>query len=478
MAKYPRVASLKTVDEFRDHCRSLDIDIPVDAEADTEALAASLHIDGLKIGNRFAILPMEGWDGTADGMPSELTERRWENFGRSGAKWIWGGEAVAVRHDGRANPNQLIATESNMPHIGRLREKLVAAHQSEFGETSDLAIGLQLTHSGRYSRPNKKTVPEPRTAMRHEVLDRRLSIEDDSAMFSDDELKALADDFVAAAVRAEAAGFVFVDIKHCHGYLGHELLMSVDRKGDYGGSLDNRLRFFREIAEGIRSEAPTLKIGTRLSLFDFVPYGPGEDNVGRPEPGADPRLSFGCDDTGVQMDLKPTSELLTKLADMGVKMICTSAGIPYATPHLQRPATFPPSDGYDPPEDPLVGVTRQIFATAEMKKAHPEMAFIGSGYTYLQDYLAAVGGAVIRGGLADSIGLGRMVLSYPELPADVLAGESKKRKKICRTFSDCTTAPRNGMVSGCYPLDAFYKSRPEREALQNVKKELAAQSSV
>jgi hypothetical protein len=48
------------------------------------------------------------------------------------------------------------------------------------------------------------------------------------------------------------------------------------------------------------------------------------------------------------------------------------------------------------------------------------------------------------------------------LPADVLAGRPVDRRRLCRTFSDCTTGPRNGMISGCYPLDPFYRDRPER----------------
>ncbi|MCA9239445.1 MAG: NADH:flavin oxidoreductase, partial [Planctomycetales bacterium] len=143
----------------------------------------------------------------------------------------------------------------------------------------------------------------------------------------------------------------------------------------------------------------------------------------------------------------------------------------YYNPHIQRPAYFPPSDGYLPPEDPLVGVARQIAATARLKSKHPRTVVVGSGYTYLQDWLPNVAQAVVRTGMADSIGLGRMVLSYPDLPADVIAGEPLKRKQVCRTFSDCTTAPRNGIVSGCYPLDPFYKEMPEREELNQVKKE-------
>jgi 2,4-dienoyl-CoA reductase-like NADH-dependent reductase (Old Yellow Enzyme family) len=99
----------------------------------------------------------------------------------------------------------------------------------------------------------------------------------------------------------------------------------------------------------------------------------------------------------------------------------------------------------------------------------PNVPLVGSGYSYLQEYAVPVGQAVVREGWTDSVGLGRMVLAYPELPADTLAGRTIERKRICRTFSDCTTAPRNGLVSGCYPLDPYYKVLPEREKLIEIK---------
>ena len=95
---------------------------------------------------------------------------------------------------------------------------------------------------------------------------------------------------------------------------------------------------------------------------------------------------------------------------------------------------------------------------------------VGSGYSYLQEWLPNVGQAVVRTGAADFVGLGRMALSYPELPADVLAGRPLRRKQICRTFSDCTTAPRNGLPSGCYPLDPFYKGSEEAVRLAAIKR--------
>ena len=157
------------------------------------------------------------------------------------------------------------------------------------------------------------------------------------------------------------------------------------------------------------------------------------------------------------------------LRERGVRWICTTAGSPYYCPHMQRPAMFPPSDGYQPPEDPLRGVARQIDATARLKAAFPDMVFVGSGYTYLQEWLPHVAQYNVRNGLTDFVGLGRMTLSYPDLPADVLSGAPLKRKSICRTFSDCTTGPRMGLVSGCYPLDPFYVAHPRRVPLKEIK---------
>lgn len=469
---YPRIARLKTHAQFTHHLNELKLDLPCEEilESGIESvLAQPIDVHDFKIGNRFSILPMEGWDGTTDGKPTDLTRRRWKNFGRSGAKLIWGGEAVAVRHDGRANPNQLLINDLNLLEIESLRHDLVATHEADFGTSTDLLIGLQLTHSGRYSKPNAKDRSEPRIAQRNPVLDNRLGITDDSSMLSDDDLSRLIEDFVTAATLSEKAGFQFVDVKHCHGYLGHELLSGVDRPGKFGGSFENRTRFLRDIVQGIRANTSDLEIGVRVSIFDFLPYRPGDNRVGVPETAGDPRLAFGSDATGTGVDLDEPSKFLELLKSLGIRMVCTTAGSPYYTPHIQRPAYFPPSDGYQLPEDPLAGVARQIEATAELKRQHPELVFVGSGYSYLQEWLPYVAQAVVREGQVDSIGLGRMVLSYPELPADVLVGKGMTRKKVCRTFSDCTTAPRNGIVSGCFPLDPYYKTRSEKKLLDRLK---------
>ncbi|MDC0295384.1 NADH:flavin oxidoreductase [bacterium] len=473
---FPRMASFKSHDQLTHHLEELGLEIPVDGELPNgvdSALSQAIGVGKKIIGNRFCILPMEGWDGTTDGKPSDLTIRRWRSFGASGAKLIWGGEAVAVRHDGRANPNQLLINDQNLADLENLKNGLVAEHQSQFGYTDDLLVGLQLTHSGRYARPNLNQGPLPRPISRNPVLDDRLGITSDAALFSDDELKTLIQDFIAAAIKAEKAGFDFVDVKHCHGYLGHELLSGTNRVGEFGGSFENRTRFLREIVEGIRSCTKSLELAVRISIFDFLPFQRGPNGAGEPVYGSNPRSYFGSDTTGLEVDLSEPHRFMELLESMGISLVCTTAGSPYYTPHIQRPAFFPPSDGYQPPEDPLVGVARQLVATRDLKKQHANLVFVGSGYSYLQDWLPNVAEAVVREGWVDSVGLGRMVLSYPELPADVLRGVKTQRKKVCRTFSDCTTAPRHGMISGCFPLDPFYRQRPEREAL----KELSSQNS-
>ena len=473
MPSYKRIAQLRTAEQFRDYCQSIGADIPFTADmkvGDDAPLAQSYSYRDTHLGNRFAVLPMEGWDGTADGHPTDNTRRRWRHFGLSGAKMIWGGEAVAVRHDGRANAKQLVINENTVDDIAGLRQILLDAHQQQMGQTDDMLIGLQLTHSGRFCRPNTKDL-EPRVAYRHPLLDKKFEVDSDDQVLTDDEIDELIEDFAKAAVLAQQAGYDFVDIKHCHGYLGHEFLSAVDREGKYGGSFENRTRFLRNIVSAVREAAPGLDMGVRLSAIDTLPYRPDKDNVGEPEDyDGDYPYAFGGDSTGLGLDFTEPKQFLDLLLELDIKMVCITAGSPYYVPHFIRPATFPPSDGYLPPEDPLLGVARHIYVTNELKQHRPELLFVGSGYSYLQDWLPNVAQAVIENSMTDFVGLGRMMLSYPEMPVDILRGEVLQRKRVCRTFSDCTTAPRNGIVSGCYPLDDFYKKTPQFDQLAAVKK--------
>jgi 2,4-dienoyl-CoA reductase-like NADH-dependent reductase (Old Yellow Enzyme family) len=471
--RYQRPAALKTADAFARHLEASKITLEFDRElTHPSPLAAPFEKGGTRVGNRFCVLPMEGWDGTVDGEPSDLTRRRWRHFGRSGAKLIWGGEAVAVRHDGRANPNQLVVNERTERALATLRDELVATHRERFGANAadDLFIGLQLTHSGRYSRPNRFDRSEPRAAYFHPYLDRRFPA--GVEVLSDSELDDLVDQFVAAAAIASRIGFAFVDIKHCHGYLGHELLSGRHREGRYGGAFDNRTRFLRAIVHGIRATTPSLQIGVRLSAVDDVPFRKGTDGRGTAEVESDAyEYAFGPLKAGEIHDvsLDDARAMLGLLTELDVAWVCITLGSPYYNPHMQRPALFPPSDGYEPPEDPLRGVARHIELTARLKREFPHLAIVGSGYTYLQEWLPHVAQHTVRTGQTDFVGLGRMVLAYPDMPADVLAGRPLVRKSVCRTFSDCTTGPRLGLVSGCYPLDPVYMNHSDGVRLREAK---------
>jgi 2,4-dienoyl-CoA reductase-like NADH-dependent reductase (Old Yellow Enzyme family) len=184
------------------------------------------------------------------------------------------------------------------------------------------------------------------------------------------------------------------------------------------------------------------------------------------------RYAFGVNpDNPVEYDLTETFRFMELCAELGVKILNLSAGSPYYNPHIQRPAAYPPSDGYQPAHDPLIDVARQIDVVRQLKARSPEgLILVGSAYSYLQEYLPHVAQYTLRNGWTDLIGMGRVTLSYPTILADSIANGELTPKFICRTFSDCTTAPRNGMISGCYPLDKYYSAKPEFQKLKEIKK--------
>jgi 2,4-dienoyl-CoA reductase-like NADH-dependent reductase (Old Yellow Enzyme family) len=466
--RFPQVKKIGTPDTMRAHLAEQGIDLPLDTTvtpAPAGPLAEPVRIGpSLEADNRFAILPMEGWDGTADGKPTPDLERRWLRFGASGAALVWG-EATAVVPEGRANPNQLMINEATVEHLGALRARMVEARALEF-DGAPLVTGLQLTHSGRWSRPLGE--PLPRIAYRQPQLDERVPVTDASVL-SDDELDELVGVYLGAGMLAADAGFDFVDIKHCHGYLLHELLSARNRPGRYGGSFEGRTRMLRSVVEQLRAERPNLTIAVRLSAVDPGPYVPDSDGVGYPESTDEQMSGFGPDEAG--NPLGETHRFLDLCAELGVTLACVTLGCPYYNPHLTRPAYHPALDGYLPPREPLAEVAYHLETTAALTEAHPDLVLIGSGYSYLQELLPNAAQYRVRTGGVGMVGLGRMALSYPQLPADVLAGRDLEPKIICRTFSDCTTGPRIGLASGCYPLDDHYKKSEARVTITAAKKE-------
>ena len=443
MTSFPAIATFKNVTDFKNHLQTIDPDLccATDVPSGGLAMAQSITIGGRTLNNRWAVHPMEGWDATSDGRPSADTLRRWYNFGLSGSALIWGGEAYAVCPEGRANPNQL-HQGSNSDLIGTMRALMSELRRGQAASgiaSEETFVGLQLTHSGRWARPTSAGA-EPLTMFRDAFLDERVGVIDDSCLLSDADLQELPALYARAATNAQAAGFDFVDIKCCHGYLLHEALSAFNRPGPYGGSFENRTRLFCEIVAAVRGACPDLEIGVRLSVSD------DRDNP-----------------------FDEADEFISLLEALGIRLVNQTIGSPYYCPHVQRPAAFAPCDGVSPTSDPLYSVAAHIQSARKLKHAHPNMIFVGTGYTYLQEYAPAVAEYEVANNHVDFVGLGRMILSYPEMARDHLAGKEFQRKRVCRTFSDCTTAPRNGMKSGCYPLDPEYRARPEAKKVRGLR---------
>jgi 2,4-dienoyl-CoA reductase-like NADH-dependent reductase (Old Yellow Enzyme family) len=329
---------------------------------DLAPLFQPTSIGPYRAGNRLCIQPMEGCDGTLDGKPDELTFRRYHRFGAGGAKLIWG-EAVAVVAEGRANPRQLLASQAHAADLERMLKECRQAHREAFGHDDDLVVGLQLTHSGRYSHLR------PLIACHDPLLDPRCELDDAYPLLTDAELERLEDHYLAAARLAFKVGFQFVDVKQCHRYLLNELLASRTRPGRYGGSLENRTRFARNVIGRIRDEVPGAVIATRINLFDGVPYRKGTNGVGEPEPWPEPVQScWGTNEANpLEPDLTEPLAWIGEMQRLGVALLNVSLGNPYASPHLGRPYEYPPPDGYETPEHPLVGVARHFDLAATVQ---------------------------------------------------------------------------------------------------------------
>jgi NADPH2 dehydrogenase len=458
MARYFRFHS---VDELQAESRRLNLDLRF--TADLSSLWRPVSIGPLRTGNSLCIQPMEGCDGTLDGKPDVLTFRRYRRFGAGGAKLIWG-EATAVVEEGRASPRQLLISDHTASSLEELLRVCQSSHRDAFGNYEDLVVGLQLTHSGRYS------YARPLPAMHDPLLDPRTiadrtsgqTVDVEHPLVDDDYLNRLVDAYVAAAHLAYRIGFQFVDIKQCHRYLLNELLAAKLRPGPFGGSFENRTRLAREIFGRIRSEVPGLVLATRLNVYDGVPFRKRTlDNDGEPCPYSPPvRSTWGTDeDDPLQPDLAEPLAWIGEMHKLGVQLINISIGNPYASPHLLRPFEYPPPDGYEPPEHPLVGVDRHFRLTEQAQRAFPAIPIVGSGYSYLQEYLFQAGAANLRDGRCTFVGVGRAALPQPDFAVRLQETGQLDRKRICRTFSYCTALMRSKhnalgqFAAGCPPFD-------------------------
>ena len=431
----------RTIDEFKADINKLGLNIPF--SDDVSVLRKPVKIGCRFAPNSIAIQPMEGCDSTLGGSPSELTFRRYKRFaaGQAGIIWV---EATAVLKEGRANPRQLFICKDN---LGAFQE-IIHTIKNHSGSQSPYTI-LQLTHSGRYSRPVDK--PAPMICTGNPYLDKP---ELEYSIITDEELEQIEEKFAEAAQLSKLAGFDAVDIKACHGYLINEFLSGFNRKGNYGGSFENRTRLLLNIVRKIRAKIK-IDIAVRLNAFDEIPYAYG----------------FGSDKKDFRKyDLNETKALVKLLISEGVSLINITGGNPYYNPHVGRPYDRGP---YIAPESQLYHIEKMINAAREVKKEASGAVFVGSAMTWLREYAVNVGIAAIKERFFDIIGLGRQGIAYPDFPADIIASGKMSRIKCCITCGKCTELMRAGSAAGCVIRDKdiyapMYKKAVKTPPVQNV----------
>jgi 2,4-dienoyl-CoA reductase (NADPH2) len=439
MAHHERF-SFRNAGELLAKAEALGLRIPY--SEDVSMLLEPATLADRTVPNRLAVLPMEAADADAEGAPTVRTLRRYERYASGGSGLIWV-EATSVRRDGRSNPHQLMLTDGTEDAFktlaGRMREAAVAG----WGPDHEPLLILQLTHSGRFAKPDGK--PAPLIVRRSPVLDPLHGLPADYPVVTDEVLFEIQDDFVDAADKAAAAGFDGVDIKACHGYLVSELLAAFTRTGSkYGGPFENRSRFLVETVRRIRRDVPRLLVTCRLSVADMIPfpYGFGM-RPDRPEtPG-----------------LKEPKELLGRLAKEGLRFLALSMGVPAWKAHFGRPFDKPAPGGVVPDEHPLEGVARHLRFAAELQRAFPRTAVVGAGYSWLRHFFPNVGAAMVQAGDTAVIGQGRGALAYPDFPKDLAEKGRLGKRKVCTACSLCSDLLRRQKCVGCAVRDPEYREK-------------------
>jgi 2,4-dienoyl-CoA reductase-like NADH-dependent reductase (Old Yellow Enzyme family) len=461
--------SYKTLDELRQATEGAGaacVRFESDPEIVRAMLARKVTVAGHTVGNSIAIHPMEGCDGTLDGRPDELTYRRYDRFARGGAKLLWF-EATAVVPEGRANVRQLVINKDTAGDLARLLEHARRAHREEFGGADDLLEPLQLTHSGRYS------VPDRIIGYHNPLIDRKTNTPPDYPLISDDRLERLEDEYVDAAKLALEAGFRAVDIKSTHGYLVSELLGARTRPGRYGGALENRTRFLKNVLGKIRAAVgDRLTLCVRLGCFDSVPYSKEGDALEHSLPYP---YGFGVDENNpLTENLVELKTLIGWLKDWGVKLLSVSMGSPYYNPHVTRPFEKPDEGNYEQPEHPVLGVNRHFRIAAELQRTFPDLPMVGSGYSWLQVYSINAAARNIADGEITFFGIGRNALAYPEFARDALEHGKLQQLRVCKTLTFCTFLmrqkdhPLGQFPTGCPPFDKSVYGAIMKEARRTV----------
>lgn len=390
------------------------------------SLSDKISVYGREVHNRVLFQPMEGCDGTADGAVDELTRRRYLRFAEGAPGIIWF-EATAVCNEGRANPRQLYINEKTVGSfkalISEIKTKSTILHGFE------PIIIVQLTHSGRYSKPDG--TPEPIVAYRNELWEKGKEAQP-FKVASDEYFDTIPAMYKKAAELALEAGFDGMDVKCCHGYLFNELLSAYNREGRYGGSLENRTRLYFDCIDAVKKVVgDKVFVTTRLNSCDCFPFGYG----------------FGVNEND-ETDLTETKAIIEKLYEKGIELVNLTIGNPYLIPHTNRPYAA------KSPEDGRIGMKRVYDVTKEITSLFPDMKFVVSALTYEGENAVKYAEKLLNEGVGDFAGFGRMTFAYPTFYKDYLKNGTLEKNKVCIKCSKCSELMRAGTVSGCVIRDS------------------------
>ena len=443
--------NFQTLDEVR--ARTLALGANLCFSDDLSPLLQPRTVGGRTAPNTMAVLPMEGCDSNPDGSPSDLVQRRYLRLAEGGFGLIWW-EANAVVPEGRANERQMMLTASNQGQFAALLGRANEAAARAFGEAHRPVHVLQLTHSGRYSRPEghkgRAIIPQ------HDpLLDPRSGVTEQTPLVTDAYLDALTERYVVSALLAKEAGFDGVDVKSCHRYLLSELLASFTREGKYGGSFENRTRFLRQTVRAVREAVgPDFIVACRFNVFDAHPYPYG----------------FGCDHEDMwKFDPTEPMALVRMLVENGVTLLSNSAGNPYYIyPQVTRPFDLSSMGIPTPEEHPLESMARLFQFTREIQEAAGDVPVVGNGYTWLRQFWPYVGAANLLDGSCSFVGLGRGSFAYPDAPRDLMTNGRLEPQKCCIACSKCTQIMRDHGRTGCVVRDAAIYAPMYKEAREDA----------
>lgn len=422
--------------------KAADLGINLPFRESVANLFAPLQIGTKIVPNRIVVQPMEGCDGNLDGSPGELTFRRYRRYAEGGNGMIWF-EATSISPDGRSNPHQLMLNRKTVGEFARLVESTRISAAACFGDNHQLILVLQLTHSGRYSKP--EGVPTGKAAFLNPYLDQT---DQKPTLFTDNELEQVMDCYLQAVSLARKAGFDAVDIKACHGYLLNELLAAHTRSDSrFGGSFENRARLLLEVIKQSHETEPNMITAVRLNAADGLPHPYGFGTTAENPPKA---------------DLTEPMRLVQNLIANRCSLFNISAGIPSYAPHIGRPFDRPAAGTENPPEHPLWSVHRLLNLAAEFQCRFPDISFVGSGYSWLRQFWPNIASGVLEGKMASLIGLGRSSFAYPDAPKDLMNHGALNPQKTCIACSRCTELMRRGSSSGCVIRDReIYRKKYE-----------------